>query len=207
MWKPLYATVDDLKGYTRIPDLDTVDDAEIALALEGSSRAIDDHTHRQFGLVVAPEVRYYTPVFDCTRRRRYVVDIDDLQTITGLVIQLDTVGDGTYSVTVDNATIKKLALNAAAEGLPWEQIVLPEGTSVSAQEGSVRITARWGWTATPDAIKQACLFQANRLLKRRESPLGVAGSPEMGNELRLLAKLDPDVAVLVNTYRKFFWGA
>jgi len=43
--------------------------------------------------------------------------------------------------------------------------------------------------------KVATVLQANRLLKRRHAPFGVAGSPELGSELRLLARVDPDVAV------------
>jgi hypothetical protein len=58
----------------------------------------------------------------------------------------------------------------------------------------------------PDAVKYACLIQAGRFYKRKDSLFGVAGSPEMGNELRLLAKLDPDVQVLIRPY-KSWWGA
>ena len=39
--------------------------------------------------------------------------------------------------------------------------------------------------------------EASRWFARRNSPYGIAGSPEMGSELRLLAKLDPDVAVML----------
>jgi hypothetical protein len=43
-------------------------------------------------------------------------------------------------------------------------------------------------------------MQASRLLSRRDAPFGIAGSPEMGSEMRLLAKLDPDVDLLVQPY-------
>ena len=39
---------------------DTDDDVQIALAVTAASRAIDRRTNRQFGLVAAPEARYYT---------------------------------------------------------------------------------------------------------------------------------------------------
>lgn len=58
----------------------------------------------------------------------------------------------------------------------------------------------------PDAVKLACTIQAARFFKRRDAAFGVAGSPELGNELRLLAKLDPDVALLVSAH-KVWWGA
>lgn len=207
-WSPKYATSADLKAYLRIPDLDTVDDAQIALALEAASRAIDDHTHRQFGLVAAPEARYFTPVWDY-RRNRYVVAIDDLMTVTGLVIALDSVGDGTYATTVVNADVQFLELNAAPKGKPWEKLILPASASVSAKDGSVRVTARWGWSTVPDAVKQVCLFQANRAFKRREAPFGISGSPDtgIGNELRLLGRFDTETVTNLAPYKRFVWGA
>jgi hypothetical protein len=53
----------------------------------------------------------------------------------------------------------------------------------------------------PAPVKLACMLQASRLVKRRDSPFGVAGSPEFGSELRLLSKLDPDVENLLRPYR------
>ena len=36
----------------------------------------------------------------------------------------------------------------------------------------VKVTARYGWTTVPDAIKLATLIQANRLFARREDTYG-----------------------------------
>jgi hypothetical protein len=58
----------------------------------------------------------------------------------------------------------------------------------------------------PSAVKQACLIQASRFFTRRYAPFGVAGSPESGSEMRLLAKVDPDVAVILGPYVTW-WGA
>jgi hypothetical protein len=52
----------------------------------------------------------------------------------------------------------------------------------------------------PASVKLAALLQATRLFKRKEAPFGVAGSLELGSELRLLAKLDPDVEMLLGGY-------
>ena len=70
----------------------------------------------------------------------------------------------------------------------------------------MKVTARWGWAAVPSTIKQATLLQASRLLARRDAPFGIAGSPDVGSEIRLLARVDPDVAVAVAPYRRW-WGA
>jgi hypothetical protein len=62
---------------------------------------------------------------------------------------------------------------------------------------STVVVAQWGWTAVPAQVIAAAKLQSNRWNKRRNSPLGVAGSPEQGSEIRLLARLDPDVATVL----------
>lgn len=54
------------------------------------------------------------------------------------------------------------------------------------------------FSPVPATVKLATEMQASRWAKRRDAPFGIAGSPEMGSELRLLPKLDPDVEVLLN---------
>lgn len=200
-WKPEYATLAEAKAFVRIPD--TADDAEVALAVTAASRAIDRATNRQFGLVAAAEARFYTAEFD---RGRWVVDIDDLMTQVGLLVAYDSNDDQTYSGSVDSFALQPV--NAAAKSRPWTRIVVrPKSATLPGLiENGVRVTAQFGWTTVPTPIKQACLLQASRLLSRRDSPFGIAGSPEMGSEMRLLAKLDPDVAVTVGPYQRW-WGA
>jgi hypothetical protein len=68
---------------------------------------------------------------------------------------------------------------------------------------ALAVTAKWGYAAAiPKSVIEANLLQASRLFSRRQSPYGVAGSPDLGGELRLLAKVDPDVAVLLARYVK-----
>lgn len=195
-WAPDYALVSELAAYARISD--NVDDVQLGLAITAASRAIDRHTNRQFGLVAAPEQRFYTGVYD-RRRGRWVIDIDDLMTVTGLVVTAEA---GTVDV------FAKQPVNAAAEAKPWTRLVVaPESAAApNGDEDEVSVTARWGWTTVPDTIKQATLLQASRLFTRREAPFGVAGSPELGSELRLLAKVDPDVAVVLGPYIRW-WAA
>lgn len=189
-WAPDYVTLDEMRDLARIDDLE--DDAVMALAIATASRAIDDHTNRQFGLVAGPEARSYMARPDYVGGW-WVVDIDDLQTTTGLAVE------------VDGATVSEHRLepvNAAAEGRPWTRLAFTDDSEAypSCHPHRVDVTARWGWTAVPDTVKQATLLQASRLTKRRDAPFGVAGSPEIGSELRLLAKVDPDVAVSLRGY-------
>ncbi len=186
-WAPDYATSTELGGYLRIDDLD--DDVEAALAVAAASRAIDDHTNRQFGLLDAPEARLYTARYDYDRRT-WVVDVDDFQTDTGLVVTVD--GDPV-------ATFDLEPINAAGKGRPWTRIGFTAGSEVTPTgcRHEVSATARWGWTEFPLPVAQATLLQGARFFQRRGAPFGVAGSPEMGSELRLLSKVDPDVAVML----------
>ncbi|WP_211288847.1 hypothetical protein [Actinophytocola xinjiangensis] len=99
--------------------------------------------------------------------------------------------------------------NAGPEGRPWTELAIPDAFAVGARFGQpdgVRVTARFGWTTVPVAVEQASLLQASRLVARRSAPFGVAGSPEVGSEMRLLAKVDPDVAVTLDGYRRRVWA-
>lgn len=199
VWAPDYVTAAELKSFLRIDVGDTVDDAQLAFAITAASRAVDRTTNRQFGQVTAAEARLYTPRFDCSRlgstwpTGRWLVQIDDLMEAAGLTV---TTAAGTVDLFV------KEPINAAAESKPWTRLVIdpasatvPKGT-----DNEVTVTAKYGWSAVPVAVKQATLLQASRLFKRRDAPFGVAGSPEAGSEVRLLARVDPDVAVTLRPY-------
>lgn len=184
-WAPDYVSVEQFAAYMRVAD--DGDAAVHAWAITAASRAIDQACNRQFGLVSAPEARYYPAE---RWAGRWVVNVDDLMTSVGL------------SVTgVDSPTPGPR--NAPSIGRPWTRLVLP---TMPADLDEVEVTAQWGWTAIPAAVEQACLLQASRFVMRRDSPFGVAGSPETGSELRLLARIDPDVEVTLRAYRRL-WGA
>jgi hypothetical protein len=54
----------------------------------------------------------------------------------------------------------------------------------------------------PSAVKLATRLQASRFMARRDSPYGVAGSPDAGSEIRLLSRVDPDVAVALRGFSR-----
>lgn len=207
-WRPDYTDLATMKGYLRVSG--TADDAVLQAAISAASRAIDQHTGRQFGKLAAPEARYYALRMD-RRNGRVIVPIDDLMDTTGLAIAADNSGSGTFSQALTEGTDVRLwPYNAATQGLPYTRIVAGVTTLVATgfqpfPDRVVQITASWGWSAVPPAISEACKIQAGRLFKRRDAPFGVAGSPELGSELRLLAKVDPDVEVLCDPYRRV-WG-
>lgn len=223
-WSPSYATGAQLRAYMGAPaSLTTVSPAYTDptdwiydTAAAAASRSVDTACFRQFGNTGStPTARLYTPYVDIGRQR-IVCDIDDLGDTAGLLVESNQNGDAATWSTV--ADWRLYPLNAAADDRPYTQLVFPRGWAWGAYaydmlpfaEGSVRITTGsthacttgWGWTDFPDTVVQASLLQASRLVKRKDSPFGIAGSPAEGNALRLLARLDPDVAVLVQDFRR-----
>lgn len=200
-WAPDYCTSDELKSYLRIPTADTTDNSELAVAITAASRAVDLACNRQFGQTSPAAARYFTARWD-KDRCVHVLDLEDVQDTAGLTVAGDGDDDDTYDVTITEYRL--LPLNAAADGMPYTQIVMKyaASTDVPTGEGRVKVTAKWGWSAVPTTVKQATLIQASRFFARRNSPYGIAGSPDLGNELRLLDRVDPDVRTMLRPYRK-----
>lgn len=183
-WKPDYASASDLKASLRISD--AVDDAELARWVTTASRAVDAHCNRQFGQLAAPAARTYRrPVAYDYAVELWLLEIDDVQDVTGM-----TVGGVAYATS--GAVL--LPDNAPADGRPWERLGFVDPPTLP-----LVVVARWGWAAVPTPVVSATLLQAARFHARRDAPFGVAGSPEAGSEMRLLARLDPDVAVSLGT--------
>lgn len=203
-WQPDYATTAELKSYLRITD--AVDDAELALAVTAASRAIDHATNRQFGQVSPVQARIYTARFDRHTWDRWVIDTDDISSATGLLINLDDNDDQVFDKPITD--FRLAPVNEDEKARPWTQIVVNrDSTNIPTSiRDSVQVTALWGWAAVPTTIKQATLLQASRFFHRRNSPWGIAGSPDTGSELRLLDRVDVDVMVMVRSYRRV-WGA
>ena len=192
-WAPDYITLAELKLLVDVDDV--VDDVFLALIPSAASRAVDRAAGRQFGVVDAPEERTY-PVEYRQSIGRWWASIDDLQTITGLVLP-----------TAVGTDYRLEPRNAVSKGKAWTHISM--GSSpVEDVAGEFAMIARWGWfLGVPDAVKLATDLQANRWSSRKDSPFGIAGSPDQGSELRLLAKVDPDVATSIRDYRRDWWAA
>lgn len=186
-WAPAYLTAAELKTWMRVQG--TGEDALYADAAESASRAIDRHCNRQFGQTAAAEARLYTPWWN-SRLCRWVITVDDFMDAT------------VPTVTTPKGTITDFAkkpANAAVLGKPWTHIVINKTSALqpTGEEDEATVTVKWGWTAVPNPVKEANRLQGSRFASRRDSPYGVAGSPDLGNELRLLAKLDADLAPML----------
>jgi hypothetical protein len=196
-WKPDYVTTVELAAFLRISDSD--DDIELGIAISAASRAVDNHTNRQFGKTAASEERVYVAEWD-RHRRRWVVPIDDVMVTPTTIENEDEDAITDYTL---------LPRNADKNGKPWTHLVINPASAVkpTGVDRLLTIAANpWGWSAVPDAVEQATLLQGSRFHARRFAPYGIAGSPETGSELRLLAKVDPDVAVSLSDYVRW-WAA
>ena len=204
-WAPSYSTAANLRTYMRMDAVtgDATDIAQDTLvhtpALAAASREIDRATGRQFGQVASAEDRYYTARWDPVRQK-YAVEVDDIGDVTGLAVHVDFDGSGAYA-TSETVSVK-LPYNAILRGKVYTDLILANATR---NENATKVTALYGWTSVPPAITEACLLQASRIVKRRDAPFGIAGSPDLGNEIRLLAQLDPDVQRMIAPYRRYIF--
>lgn len=202
---PDYTTTALLKAHLRIAD--TADDVALGAAVTAASRAIDYECNRQFGSTTAV-ARFYTydPVLI---EGRWAQPVFDISATTGLIVAVDEADDGTYATTLTSGTDFDLwPYNALADGRPWTHLVLSsKGTQTFPWSHlGIKVTAAYGWATVPAVVAQAALIQSARFFVRRDSAYGVAGSPAQGSEVRLLARLDPDVALLLTSVRRP-WGA
>lgn len=189
-----YATLAEVKAALRIGD--SVDDALLEMAIESASRLIDGYTNRSF-YNAGTATRYFVAQTDL------IAPIDDAVSISS--VQTSLLVDGNYDQTWATTDYQTEPLNGYVDGLSWpinavraiQNYVFP----IAGGEAGVKITGVWGWSAVPITVKQACIIQASRIFKRLDSPLGVLSSPDLGF-IRVGSRLDPDVAQLVDPYKK-----
>lgn len=190
-WAPDYLTVAQLREYAGVSG--NARPGELADIVTSASRAVDRACRRQFGKLTVAAIRYYEATYD-RDVQVYRADIEDLQDTTGLVV---TDPDGSAVAAADYTLLPR---NAAADGKPYTAILVPSA-------GLYSLSGLWGWSAVPAAVPLAVRLQGSRWVHRRESPWGIAGSPDSGGELRLLERLDPDVATSLRGYMRRWWAA
>lgn len=197
-----YVTSAALKATLSITG-ETYADADIAIALESASRAVDGICGRRFYADAdATQVRVYSP------SSRDLLRIDDLITLTSL--KTDPGGDGTYEQTWTlNTDMVLEPLNPelidATNRQPWTLIRRhPRGSYYFPADypRSVQVTGKFGWPAVPAPVQTATSILASILLKRmREAPFGVVA---LGVDTAArIASTDRQVLALLTPYRRF----
>jgi hypothetical protein len=194
-----YITLNELKQAMSIPVSDIIDDDMLEIAIESASRAIDSYANRNF-YSSGTATRYYAP------NDSYICETDDLAELVSLHT-LDP--NNAFTIEWAEKDYQLEPLNGIVDGktTPYTRIRAIDDFVFQTLygEATVKIVGVFGYTAVPIEVKQACLIQSSRLMKRLDSPLGIAGFGDMG-VMRVSSRLDPDVAQLVDSYRKIRVG-
>ena len=194
-----YTTLETVKAALRITDND--DNTLIEQAINTASRMIDGYCQREF-YNAGTAARIFAA------NEELYVDIDDLAG-TAITLQTDSQATGDFDITWTPADYQLEPLNGKLAGQVWAftriRAVLNYLFPVQNQVALVKVTGVWGWPAVPQAIEYATIMQSQRLFKRLDSPTGILGFGDMG-AVRVTRQLDPDVAEMVNPFRRDGFG-
>lgn len=201
-----YCTLAELRVHLQ-DDSSQLSTALLERAINSASRAVDKWCGRRFWADAVVTSRTFRP------SRTYEVVVNDISTRTGVIVATDDGLDGTYStvwagteyalsprnadVVAAGDTVEPFAFTTI-EALYSSGRIFP----VCAHTSTVKVTAKFGWSAVPDAVSEATILKAASLFKRKDAPFGIAGVNEFG-PLRI-ARSDPDVIDLLRPYRRFY---
>ncbi len=198
----LYASVAQLKSALRLTD--SIDDSMLTLAATSASEVIDSYCGRSFGAGTVAVARSFSA------KKSNHVEIDDAGTAP-VFVKYAPNRDGDYSVTIDASDYVLLPSNGLIDGIAWPytsiQLINQRTWPIAqADEPTVSVSAIWGFPSIPSSVTQAAIIQASRIFARLSSPLGVAGFGDIG-VMRVQSKVDPDVEVLLQPYRRLRYAA
>jgi hypothetical protein len=165
-----YADLDDLKASLSLTD--SRNDAELTRALDAASRHVENWCHRQFNRADVAVPQLYRP----SRSGRLAVS--DIWTTDGLVVEVDTAGDGGFATTWASDDYVLEPLNGTVDGVsgwPYSEIYASTYSFPCSRQARVRVTAKYGWEAVPPPIKSATLALATDLFKLKDAAFGVTG--------------------------------
>lgn len=177
-----YVGPEELKDRLDIDD--SSDDSIIVDVCNATSRWIDEFCGRHFFRMT--DTRTYQP-FDI-----WLLDIDDIVSVTSLKIDLD--GDGVYETAWTQGTDYMLRVGDGqfsqkryGEPRPYTQVQVLQGggtwfpfTWPFTHLDRVQITGMYGWPQVPAAVHQAALLVAADWFKLKDAPWGVAGVGDLG---------------------------
>ena len=191
-----YCSLQELKDWKRLSS--NVDDSLLEAIITSVSRSIDSATGHQF----YPQSSATARVFRASHTD--LCEVDDFWSTTGLIVKTDDNADGTFEYTWATTDYQLEPLNNLSKTKAVWRIRRRSMGNYSfpvSDDSLVQVTAKWGWEIVPTPVKQACLIQSNRQANRRDSPLGMIASPDLGTNDRL-SSFDPDVRDLLRPYMR-----
>ena len=189
-----YCTLAEVRARLELEATSTSNNSIIEANIEAVSRWIDHYCGRKF--YANTDAHYYTAEYtDVLFVGDDIISIDTMGT--------DSDGDRTYETTWTSDDYDLMPYNAAIDGWPYSWIeTTPNGDYAFPKvKKGVKIEGTFGWTSAPDAVNEACIIQATRIYKRKDSPLGIAGVSEFGN-IQMVSEMDADVKALLEPYRR-----
>lgn len=175
-----YVELARLKEYLKFKPEKIEQDENIQDAISSASGEIEKHCNRQFQRADTATARVFAPA---SRTR---CPVDDFWSLDGLVVEVDTNGDGTFSTVVPSSDYELHPSNGVVDGQvgwPYYEINLVEGYFPThlRRKKTVRLTAKWGWEAVPEAVRQAAVVIAAETFQLKDAPFGTAGMDQFGN--------------------------
>lgn len=190
-----YITADELRAF--VGAVSSTIEPLLTDACTSASAEVESYCGRTFTTDSVATARKYRVVSPT-----YVV-IDDAYELT--TVKTDTDDDGSYETTWSANDYETEPLNGVVAGKSgWPATTITAvGTlyfPVDRERATVEVTAKWGWAAVPEPVRQATLLLASEILKAREAPFGVAGIDAMGAVVRV--RQNALVAARLNPYRR-----
>ena len=189
-----YCTLAEVKAALRLTD--SVDDTLLEKSIEGASRRIDGYCGRFFYQSTTTAIKFFAG-------NAYRLPTRDISSTSGLIVQTDDNGDGSFETTWTLNTDYILEpTDAALQSRPYRRITATGGKTFPMfyipQDAGVQVTATWGFPSIPDDVREACVLLSMRQFARYNAALGVMAFGDMAVSVR---SVDPDVRDLLSPYR------
>lgn len=174
-----YVELARLKDYLKFKPEKIEQDENIQDAINSASGEIEKHCNRQFNKAETATARVYVP------DDAYTVSVDDFWSTDGLVVEVDTLDDGSFSTVVPASDYELYPRNGVVDGQPgWPYYEIQFVESLPTclrRKGIVRVTAKWGWANVPEPVRQAVVIIAAETFQLKDAPFGTAGMDQFGN--------------------------
>lgn len=199
-----YCTLAELQLH--LEDDDAEQQTRYERIITSTSRAIDEYCNQFFYDTGSASARtFHAAAWDR-------VETPPFSTTTGLIVATDDSNTGTYgttwTITTDYVALEPY--KSSGRAVPYNEIAavgtrffpwVPAARSFRFRRQRVQITARWGWSAVPPEVKEACLIKAARLARRKDAPEGEFGGFGAIGTFKIADREDPDVASLLSHLR------
>lgn len=159
------------------------EDPLLDAAVEAASSWVDDWCGQAFTVASTATARTFQ---SGGYRTLHLPTPSRIASTSGLVVKTDDDQDGVYETTWTITTDFVLGPTDGYVGStarPWRTIqAVGARTFPCSTYGRqlVEVTARWGWTATPEPVVMATRILAAQLWKQKDAPFGVAGFGDLG---------------------------